>query len=278
MDTQLLLRSTYLDVIFDGRNKAYGSYDLRITYPQRMKRAGLFIFSLCLFFAAYTMWANRTKPLTILPLPSTMDTLTFVNLELDIPKEKIPLPEPPSTTASVNTEKFTIPDIIENNAVRDADLLATKKELEKAVAGNITMQGDSIGNESFDNVDKNGNGKGGPSVIEHGGSGFENKIETVVEQDPEFPGGEKALYEYLSNHIQYPAAALSASKEGKVLMKFVVNEDGTVSRVEAARGFGYGSEDEGIRVVSTMPKWKPGRNNGRAVKVWFQVPIFFKLN
>jgi protein TonB len=110
------------------------------------------------------------------------------------------------------------------------------------------------------------------------GGGFSAKIETVVEQMPEFPGGEKALYEYLSNQIQYPTAALNANKEGKVLVKFVVNEDGSVTMVNAVRGFGFGSEAEGIRVVSAMPNWKPARNNGRAVKVWFQVPIFFKLN
>jgi len=275
MDSQLLLQSSYLDVIFDGRNKAYGGYDLRQSYPQRMKKAGVFMLVFCLLFAGYSFWANRTKSIPVMPPTSIDHVIDIANVELDKPIVPIAPPAAPKKL-ELKTELYIKPDIVEDQLVSEKDKLATQESLKNAVASTITQSGTDIGDESFDmkNV-MSGNGDG-HTIIEVAERSA--KIETVVEQMPEFPGGEKALYDYLSNHIQYPTAALNANKEGKVLVKFVVNEDGSVSMANAVRGFGFGSEDEGIRVVSSMPKWKPGRNNGRAVRVWFQVPIFFKLN
>lgn len=275
MDSQLLLQSTYLDVIFDGRNKAYGGYDLRLSYPERMKKAGIFMLIFCLLFTAYSLWANRAKPLPVMPLTTIDRPIDITNVVLDKPIVPVEPPAAPKKP-ELKTELYIKPEIVNDELVNEKDKLATLENLKNAVASNITQNGTDIGDESFDMKNaKSGNGDG-QIVVE--GNGLNTKIETVVEQMPEFPGGEQALYEYLSRHIQYPEAALNASKEGKVLVKFVVNEDGSVSMVNAVRGFGFGSEDEGIRVVSGMPKWKPARNNGRAVKVWFQVPIFFKLN
>lgn len=275
MDSQLLLQSTYLDVIFDGRNKAYGSYELRISYPQRMKRAGIFILSFCMLFAAFSLWANRAKPLAVMPVMPIERPIDISNVVLDKPLIHVEPPAAPKKL-ELKTELYIKPEIVDDKLVAEKDKLATQESLKNAVASTITQSGTEIGDESFDlkNV-KNGSGDG-HTIVEGGERNA--KIETVVEQMPEFPGGENALYEYLSNQIQYPTAALNANKEGKVLVKFVVNEDGSVTMVNAVRGFGFGSEAEGIRVVSAMPKWKPARNNGRAVKVWFQVPIFFKLN
>jgi periplasmic protein TonB len=275
MDSQLLLQSTYLDVIFDGRNKAYGGYELRISYPQRMKRAGLCMLIFCMLFTAYSLWVNRAKPLPVMPVIPFERPIDISNVVLDKPLVHVEPPAAPKKL-ELKTELYIKPEIVDDKMVEEKDKLATQESLKNAVASTITQTGTEIGDESFDlkNV-KNGNGDG-RTVVE--GGGFSAKIETVVEQMPEFPGGEKALYEYLSNQIQYPTAALNANKEGKVLVKFVVNEDGSVTMVNAVRGFGFGSEAEGIRVVSAMPNWKPARNNGRAVKVWFQVPIFFKLN
>jgi periplasmic protein TonB len=275
MDSKLMLQSNYLDIIFNGRNKAYGSYELRTTYPQRMKKAGLFILVFSMLFAVYSIWENRSRPLPPMPIVQIESPIDISNVVLDkpvIPIEPPPVPQKPE----LKTELYIKPDIVADNHVAEHEKLATQEKLKNAVASNITQTGTYIGDESFDLKNtKEGNGDG-RSIVE--GNSFKSKIEKVVEQMPEYPGGEKALYEYLSNHIQYPTDALNANKEGKVLVRFVVNEDGSISMVEAAKGFGFGSEAEGIRVVTGMPKWKPGRNNGRAVKVWFQVPIFFKLN
>lgn len=273
MDSQLMLQASYLDIVFNGRNKAYGSYELRTTYAQRMKKAGIFMFTFSVFFALYSIWTNRSIPSPPMPLVQVERIIDISNIVLDkpiIPVEPPPMPK----KLELKTELYVKPKIVADNQVAEQDKLATQDKLKDAVASNTTQTGTDIGDESFDL--KNAKEGDGYSIV--GENAFNTKIETVVEQMPEFPGGEKALYEYLSNHIQYPTEALNANKEGKVLLRFVVNEDGSVTMVDAIRGFGFGSEAEGIRVVSGMPKWKPARNNGRAVKVWFQVPIFFKLN
>ncbi|MFN3940550.1 MAG: energy transducer TonB, partial [Chitinophagales bacterium] len=98
-----------------------------------------------------------------------------------------------------------------------------------------------------------------------------------VEEMPTFPGGDKALYEYLAKNIKYPAVAKDNGIEGKVYIKFVVNEDGSVSQVSLARGIGGGCDEEAMRVVSGMPKWTPGKQRGKNVKVWYTLPVYFKL-
>src|SRR5690606_40561391 len=96
-------------------------------------------------------------------------------------------------------------------------------------------------------------------------------------QMPAFPGGMDKLNGWLQNNLRYPDQAREAGQEGKVFVKFVVSEDGSISDVQIQRGFGYGSEEEAKRVVRMMPKWTPGKQNGRAVKVYFNLPITFRL-
>ena len=105
----------------------------------------------------------------------------------------------------------------------------------------------------------------------------EPEIFVVVEEMPTFPGGDKALYEFLAKNIKYPAVAKDNGIEGKVYIKFVVNEDGSVSQVQLARGIGGGCDEEAMRVVKDMPKWKPGKQRGKNVKVWYTLPVYFKL-
>lgn len=276
MDSKMLLQSNYLDIIFDGRNKAYGSYELRTTYPQRMKKAGVYIFMLVASLAFYTVWANRVETLPAMPFPMQMDTTSFTRVELDIPKEPVVPPAALLKTVQANTAKMTIPDVVVDNQVKPDDVMATQKDLEKAVVGISTETGVDSGIASVNKNDGLFHGKG----LETGdgdGKKFKETIPVFVEQMPEFPGGQEKLMEYLSNNIQYPAQAVNAGQQGKVQVKFVVGEDGAISNVITTRGFGFGSEQESIRVVSGMPKWKPGRNNGKPVKVWFQLPVIFKL-
>jgi protein TonB len=94
---------------------------------------------------------------------------------------------------------------------------------------------------------------------------------------PDFPGGEDALAAYLGKNIKYPKQANEAGIQGRVVLNFVVNEDGDISDIKVARGIGYGCDQEAMRVVNSMPKWKPGKQNGKAVKVSFSLPIMFQL-
>lgn len=273
MDTQTLLKSHYLDLIFQGRNKAYGSYQLRITYADRMLKAGLYIFFAIAMLSGYMLWGNRTRPLPEMPLVEKTITLTEVTTQPPKPPVVVP-PAPPAEPAKIKMILHTPPDILKDDAVNAAKTVADQDKLNDAVAGNMTITDGGIGTESVSGP----SGHGGSETVVESSVHSEPVIEKFVEQWPEFPGGEAKLNEYLNAHLQYPSKALNAGQQGNVKVKFVVNEDGTISNVSAPRGFGYGSEEEAIRVVAGMPKWKPGRNNGRAVKVWFYLPIIFRLN
>lgn len=100
----------------------------------------------------------------------------------------------------------------------------------------------------------------------------------VVEQMPEFPGGQAALMDYLKKNLRYPEIARESEVQGRVIVRFVVNEDGKISDVVILRDIGAGCSQEAKRVVSSMPKWAPGRQNGKVVKTYFTLPVTFRLN
>lgn len=106
----------------------------------------------------------------------------------------------------------------------------------------------------------------------------EAEIFQVVEQLPEFPGGDEALFKYLSDNLVYPDRAREAGIEGRVMVGFVVEPDGRISNVKVVRSKAAALDEEAIRVVKAMPKWKAGKQRGKAVRVQYQIPITFTLN
>ena len=99
----------------------------------------------------------------------------------------------------------------------------------------------------------------------------------IVEQMPEFPGGAEAMMKSIAGNVKYPEAAIDKNIEGRVFVSFVVEKDGSVSNVKVLRGIGGGCDEEAVRVISSMPKWKPGMHRGEPVRVSYQIPIWFKL-
>ena len=105
----------------------------------------------------------------------------------------------------------------------------------------------------------------------------EAEIFKVVEEMPEFPGGAGKLLEYIGKNIKYPMMARESDIQGKVFVQFVVEPDGNISHVQVLRGIGGGCDEEAVRVVESIPKWKPGKQRGAPVRVQYMVPIVFKL-
>ncbi|MEZ5013275.1 MAG: energy transducer TonB [Chitinophagales bacterium] len=104
------------------------------------------------------------------------------------------------------------------------------------------------------------------------------KVYEFLEQMPEYPGGVKKLYEYIANHIEYPRMARDNGVEGTVYLKFIVDETGAVSDVQLLRGIGAGCDEEAMRVIRGMPKWTPGKQNGKPAAVWYKLPVKFTLS
>jgi protein TonB len=104
-----------------------------------------------------------------------------------------------------------------------------------------------------------------------------NEVMTIVEEMPEFPGGQEALFAYIGKDLKYPEQAVEEGIEGVVFVAFVVETDGSISNVNMLRGIGGGCSEEALRVVQGMPNWKPGKQNGKTVRVRYNLPIRFKL-
>lgn len=118
-----------------------------------------------------------------------------------------------------------------------------------------------------------------PIERQSGSKNLGNKpIFTAVEENPEFIGGRVEMYKYLGENIQYPAAAQRANVSGRVFVKFIVEEDGSIGDVVVMKGIGFGCDEEAIRVVKSMPKWKPGVQNGKNVRVYNNMPIVYRLD
>ena len=114
-----------------------------------------------------------------------------------------------------------------------------------------------------------------PEVVEE--EVVEQEIFQIVEEMPSFPGGEGKLMEYVAKNIKYPQIARETGIQGRVFVGFVVEPDGSISNVKLLRGIGGGCDEEAMRVIKSLPKWKPGKQRGKAVRVSYQIPVFFKL-
>ena len=105
----------------------------------------------------------------------------------------------------------------------------------------------------------------------------EQEIFQIVEEMPEYPGGDKKLLEYVAKSVKYPQIARESGIQGRVFVNFVIEPDGSVSNVKVLRGIGGGCDEEAVRVIKSMAKWKPGKQRGKAVRVTYTLPVNFKL-
>ena len=187
-----------------------------------------------------------------------------------VDKKKPPPPPPPPVKPQV---KFTPPVIKKAEEVKEEEKPPPKKELEKATASTQTIKGDPDAKLDAPIIpDK------GPAVVEPAKpEPPKNEIFEFVEQMPEFPGGEDAMMAYIQKNMKYPKAAVENSTEGRVIVNFVVNDDGNIVDVKTVRGIGSGCDQEAERVVRSMPAWKAGKQNGKPVRVSYSLPITFQL-
>jgi protein TonB len=183
-------------------------------------------------------------------------------------KQKPPPPPPEPPKPKVDQVKFPPPVVKPDNEVKEQP--PTVKELEVADPGQKNIKGDPNADIKIDEPVGNSDVK---QVTEED----PNKIFTAVEQEPTPAGGMPAFYKYLQNNMRYPAVAKENNVQGKVFMQFVVEKDGSLTDVKVIRGIGSGCDQEAIRVLQNAPKWRPGIQNGRPVRVQYNVPISFTL-
>lgn len=261
----------YLDIIFLNRNKAYGAYELRTHYPDRLRKAMyavLFSAGLLALIPVLTSAISGKKPLLV--QPQIYDTTKFDRPPIEDPKPEIE-PEQTATSKPVATQKVTPPIIVEDSRADDEDIL---QEVDSARAiATTTIDGDTALPGDIPGPATSGNGRGW--VVEGTGkrpAGGEPVV--IVDILAEFPGD---VREYLAGRLNYPDQAREAGIEGRVVVQFIVDEEGAISGAKVMRSIGGGCDEEALRVIRAMPRWKPAKLNGRVVKSFFSLLIKFSL-
>ncbi len=254
------------DIVFEGRNREYGAYLLRKLYPTNLWRGLIMAISLFMLLVSLPLIVNKLWPKEevitpiIEPIPITPIDIVVPKPEIDKPIEQ-PKQVAPPTAATIQN---TIPKIEKNPT--------NGKEMPETIPPGI---------ESGPTTTP---GNGGSTVVPNPGNGSAiiekpepSPILDIAEINPAFPGGNEALFEYLSKNIRYPILAERNHLEGMVIVQFVVNEEGAISDIVVLKKLGGGTDEEAVRVIKNMPAWSPGKQSGRPVKVRFTLPIRFTL-
>jgi protein TonB len=285
MESGKILQSDYLDLVFDNRNKQYGGYELRKHYNRRaLKALGVTCFAIVLSIGVPTILGKLNAKEPVIAEAKHERDVLVTTTNIDFPKPRIKPPKPvegiaaPERTAA--TIKNPVPKIVPNEKVTPDVKPPDTKELENKLSGPVNNPGEE--GEVIAMTDKPhkgpyGNGTGPGKEKEGGTTESNNKPIVIAEEMPEFPGGAKALAAFIRDNLRYPLAAREEEIEGKVIITFVVNAQGAIEGAEVRRGIGGGCDKEALRVVNAMPKWKPGRQQGKPVKVYFTLPISFRL-
>jgi protein TonB len=268
----LAMEKTLNDIVFEGRNKSYGAYQLRKGYKSTMQRSvllGVTFFLLVMFLP--DLYARLT------PEPKVEDIgFETTLITVDIKPEVTPpaaIVEPPKPEPQVSTKRFVGYEVLPDDSVLEEVSPPNIDELEQAVPGQADMEGDADITVIAPPAAEAPVGRG--TVIETEVAKEETFI--VVEQAPSYFGGNQALADFLRKNLKYPRQAAQAGIEGRVYVSFVVGADGRIEDVSTLKGIGFGCDEEAERVIKLMPNWKAGRQAGNAVRVRFNMPVMFQL-
>lgn len=267
-----IFSSDWCEIVFESRPREYGAYVMRTLSARRHRLA--IIITVVLFVAGFSLPGIIRR---IIPASKfkNVEVTSLSNIKLEKNKQKqIETPkieqEPPPKIKS--TIKFTPPVIKDDSEVKDDEVMKTQEEVNdsKLSVSTADVKGNSRDADAIDLSDLREQKK----VVEE----EVVKPYIVVEQMPEFPGGEQNMRKFLSNNIRYPMMARESGIHGTVYVTFVVSVTGQISDVKLLRGIGGGCDEEAVRVVKSMPPWIPGRQTGKPVPVQFNLPIVFSLN
>ncbi len=260
MTNQKVYAAPMDEIVFEHRNKTYGAYILRKLYNKNMNRALLLAVIILLAGLAYPLASSyyaqrRANYIEKVANAEFMD--------MDKPKEEAPPPPPPPPPPPAELQqkvKFVAPVVTTEEVVEDVDIF---NQDELSQTGNVAVDvTEEVAVEAKE------------EVIEVEES---KPVFTIVEEMPSFPGGETERNKFLAENIVYPQQATENGIQGTVYVSFVVDSKGNVTDVKILRGIGGGCDEEALRVVKMMPAWHPGKQNGKLVRVLFNMPIYFKL-
>ena len=272
----------WCDLVFEGKNKDFGAYVIRTESTERHNKAvlwtliGAIIFGLITFAYVKANQYLEERRLADMIEQKVVPGEFAPEDEEPEPEKEILEPEKPEVIEDVlNSVKVTELQIVEDDQVRPEDEILSQDEKEES---NKVFSQTNVDNGQDDRM--NFQTAVNEVVVEKPvemPKEVTQEIFTSVEQMPQFPGGDEALMKFLSSHINYPPMAAENNVQGKVILQFVVGKDGRVGEVKIARSVDKDLDKEAMRVVKSLPKFIPGRQNGQAVPVWYTLPVSFKL-
>ena len=252
------------DIVFENRNKEYGAYLNRRSYSKSVVLAALITFlamGFVLAFPTIKEWFSSDEEVV------DDNKLKNQTVSLDQPPPITPnQPPPPDIRIPPPVKtiiKFLPPKVTEKEVVEEEEM-PTIEEIKENETGSVDVEG--TGEVVFE------------EPVEEAKGEDPNKVFLVVEQPPEFEGGLEAMYKFIGKNMKYPASARRMNIEGSVFVGFVVDADGKISEASIIKGISADCDKEALRVVQMMPKWRPGKQSGRPVRVKFVLPIKFKLD
>ena len=271
-----LISNEWANLVFEGRNQAYGAYELRKNTSKRNVWSIVIVaLAAVLLYVGLTLQrmaeANRQVENTqVVAVTNIEQKKKEAKVEK---KEVIKQQEPEKVVEKVKSSvKFTAPVIKKDSEVKEEDEIDLEKvQNSNAAIGTFNVEGND---EKGGEVLKAKEEIAAPEPPKHE---EENKVFDVVEQMPSFPGGQSALMSWLSQNIKYPVIAAENGVQGRVVVQFVVEKDGSITDVKVVRSVDPSLDKEASRVVKSMPHWIPGKQNGSAVRVKYTVPVSFKL-
>ena len=272
MEVNKILSADVLDIIFEGKNKDYGAYELRKTYNRRITRALIITASVTVLalggsILASVMNSNDSNKVKF-------DEMTIQEVKQEDKKEPPPPPPPPppkQEPPKVEMKQFTPPIIKKDEEVEKPP--PPQEELKEAKIDIVNQEGIKDENIAPIQIDE------GKQIVEEKKVEDENKIFDKVEIEASFPGGDSKWRQYLERNANGQVATDNGAPEGTytTVVQFVVDKEGNISDVRALTNHGYGMEEEAMRVIRKGPKWTPAVQNGRQVKAYRKQPITFQV-
>ncbi|HEV2479139.1 MAG TPA: TonB family protein [Puia sp.] len=271
METNKILDADILDLLFDGRNKEYGAYDLRRHYNGRLGRAIAVTSGLVVVLCSFTLVRGHGK---VVAAPAVTDVVMEAVAEKTpppvVPPPVVPKPQPVATIRFVTTR------IVPNDQVKPDEVPPENKDLDNVKISTATKDGaldDGLApGPASDGVDK--------GIVEKPktDAGDDDRVFRSVEIESQYPGGKEAWARFLNKNLHFNDEAVEAGIQGTVLVQFIVDKEGNVSDVEAVSGPTEGGlREEAVRVIKKSGKWTPAIQNGRVVKSYKRQPVIFQI-
>ena len=271
----------WVEMVFAGKNKEYGAYQLRKGTSGRNIKALLILVIAAALVGGFLAWKvieqkqaeEQQAYMEAMQLQQLQDQAKKEEKKKEPVKPKIePKKEIP---VARETQKFTAPVIKKDELVKEENQVKQMDKLDEKVAvGTENKEGTK---DRLAEAVRSDIAVAAPPPPPAPKPEVSNKVFDVVEEMPHFPGGPAALQAFLSSNTKYPVVAQENGVQGRVIVTFVVERDGSITDVKVVRSVDPSLDREATRVVRSMPRWSPGKQNGSAVRVKYTVPVVFRL-